>query len=82
MTIEGNQFELNIAIQTLADRFDTMLLGPESTFASFTCEEFDALWAVLDRAGRHATAQAMLEAHAEGDEEGDAHWLGPKKEET
>ena len=76
MTIEGNQFELNVAIQTLADRFDLMLIGPETSFASFSCQEVDALCDVLNKAGRHETANGILEAHAEDDDEGDDHYQG------
>lgn len=40
----------------------------------FTCEELDALAAVLRATGRGATADAWIKAHAEQDEPGDCHF--------
>lgn len=40
-----------------------------------TCEESDALVGLLDATGAHDAAQHLRRGHAEGDEEGDAHYL-------
>jgi hypothetical protein len=72
--------QLQAAVEKMADTFESMLIGPESTFASFSCNEIETVWEVLDRAGRRDTANAILAAHAEGDDEGDAHYTGPKPE--
>jgi hypothetical protein len=81
MSIEGMSVELEAAVKNMADAFDAMLIGPESTFQSLTCGEVEAVALVLARAGRHETARGILDAHAEGDDIGDAHYLGTKEEE-
>lgn len=40
-----------------------------------TCHEADALAGALTALGDAEAGQGLLEAHAEGDEEGDAHYL-------
>jgi hypothetical protein len=82
MSAEGMYVILQEAVEVLADTFEAMLVGPENTFASFSCIEIEAVVDVLRKAGRDDTAEAVLEAHAHEDDEGDAHYVGPKKGES
>ncbi|MBX3196269.1 MAG: hypothetical protein KF727_14370 [Microbacteriaceae bacterium] len=46
------------------------------TATSFGCTEAEAIAGLLDAAGATGVARMFLEAHAEGDEDGDEHYQG------
>lgn len=68
-------------VEAVADIFDGMDIGYE-TFQQFNCDEIEVVWDMLDTAGRTETANQILEWHALGDDEGDAHYKGEKQEES
>lgn len=75
MSIFEQYVELHTAVEKVADIFDGMDIGYE-TFSDFTCDEIEAIWAMLDSADRKETANRILDWHADGDDEGDAHYKG------
>ena len=81
MSIEGMYVELLAAVDKVADVFDGMDIGHE-LFRGFNCEEINTIGLMLLLAGRPDTANQIILWHALGDEMFDAHWLGPKKEES
>lgn len=65
--------EVSNAIKHLADVFgDSMTAGDVGPH--MTCGEAEALADVLRAAGHDAAADAWLEGHASGDDEGDLHY--------
>ena len=81
MTIWAQYVELHEAVEKVADIFDGMDIGYE-TFSEFTCDEITTIAQMLLVAGRQDTANQIIRWHAEGDDIGDDHYLGPKKEES
>ena len=83
MTIWAQYVELHTAVEKVADIFDGMDIDNDpNTFTAFTCNEITAIAQMLLVAGRQDTANQIILWHAEGDDIGDDHWLGPKKEES
>jgi len=81
MSIWEQYVGLHGAVEKVADVFDGMDIGSE-TFEAFNCEEIETIALMLLSAGRQDTANQIIKWHAQGDEMFDAHWLGPKKEES
>lgn len=65
---------LQAAVDTLADVFRGGYLA-DDVGSSFTCTEAEALATVLRIGGHDAVADAWIAGHAEGDDQGDLHFL-------
>jgi hypothetical protein len=70
-------FILAGALRAFADRFTGEVAG--DTAQSFTCSEVEAVAGVLRAVGCTGDADAWIEEHALGDEEGDQHWDGERQ---
>lgn len=66
--------ELQVAVDVMAQHLGALDMG--DVYTGLTCSELDSIADVL-RAGGHAdVAEFITEQHAEGDEDGDAHFQG------
>jgi hypothetical protein len=67
---------VSVQDQTIAELADLSTHVWYDVGPHFTCREADALINVFEELGLQGHAQALLEGHAAGDEEGDEHWTG------
>jgi len=79
MTSTTRQLEGDSRLRELVENMARALLNIDvgDTWTGLTCAEFDAIYAVLVEAGQEVIAHALLDRHADGDDEGDSHWLPP-----
>lgn len=71
-----NTDHINRILQAAQDVAEQVAEAFSEKATAFTCSEIEVLAELMRAVGKEDYADNIIDSHAEGDDEGDAHWNG------